>query len=37
MLAAQRHPTLIERLDRHSLLRTRVESLLAVAEDAAGG
>lgn len=36
MLAIHRHPTLIERLDRYSLLQTRVEGLLAVVEDAAG-
>jgi len=36
MLTTHRHPTLIERLDRHPLLRTRVESLLAVVENAAG-
>jgi hypothetical protein len=36
MFTNDRHPTLIERLDRHPLLRARVESLLAVVEDAAG-
>jgi hypothetical protein len=30
-------PTLIERLDRHPRLRARVESLLAVVENATGG
>lgn len=36
MLATDHHLILIERLDRHPLLRTRVESLLAVVEAAAG-
>ena len=36
MLAIHPHLTLLERLDRHPLLRSRVESLLAVVEDAAG-
>ena len=36
MLVTHSHLTLIERLDRHLLLRSRVESLLAVVEDAAG-
>ena len=36
MLATHPHLTLLERLDRHPLLRIRVESLLAVVEDAAG-
>ena len=36
MFTNDRHPTLIERLDCHPLLRARVESLLAVVEDAAG-
>lgn len=36
MLATHHHLTLIERLDRHPLLRSRVERLLAVVEDAAG-
>ena len=36
MFTTDCNPTLIERLDRHPLLRARVESLLAVVEDAAG-
>ena len=36
MFTTDCNPTLIERLDRHPLLRARVDSLLAVAEDAAG-
>jgi hypothetical protein len=36
MFTNDRPPTLIERLDCHPLLRARVESLLAVVEDAAG-
>lgn len=36
MLTPNRDQTLCERLNRHPLLRARVESLLAVVEDAAG-
>ena len=36
MLTLDRNETLIERLDRHPVLRNRVESLLRVVEDAAG-
>jgi len=36
MLAIDRDQVLCERLNRHPLLRARVESLLAVVEDAAG-
>jgi hypothetical protein len=36
MLTTDRDQMLFERLNRHPLLRARVESLLAVVEDAAG-
>jgi hypothetical protein len=36
MLTPDRNETLIERLDRHPILRSRVESLLRVVEDAEG-
>lgn len=36
MFMTDRDQTLIERLDRHPLLRTRVESLLVVVENAMG-
>ena len=36
MFTTDCNPTLIERLDRHPHLRARMESLLAVVEDAAG-
>ena len=36
MLATDRDPMLLDRLNRHPLLRARVERLLAVVEDAAG-
>lgn len=36
MLATDLDQTLLERLNRHPRLRARVESLLAVVEDAAG-
>jgi hypothetical protein len=36
MLTLDRNETLIERLDRHPVLRSRVESLLRVVEDAEG-
>ena len=36
MLTPDRNATLIERLDRHPILRCRVESLLRVVEDAEG-
>jgi len=36
MFTTDCNPTLIEHLDRHPLLRARVDSLLAVVEDAAG-
>jgi hypothetical protein len=36
MFMTDRDRTLIERLDRHPLLRARVESLLAVVENATG-
>jgi hypothetical protein len=36
MLATDRQQTLIKRLDRHPLLRARVESRLAVVEDVTG-
>ncbi len=36
MLATDRDPMLLERLNRHPFLRARVESLLGVVEDAAG-
>jgi hypothetical protein len=36
MLTTDRDQILLERLNRHPLLRTRMESLLAVVEDAEG-
>ncbi len=36
MLATDRDPMLLERLNRHRLLRARMENLLGVVEDAAG-
>ena len=36
MFTPDRNETLIERLDRHPVLRSRVESLLRVVEDAGG-
>ena len=36
MFPTDRDPVLLERLNRHPQMRTRVESLLAVVEDAAG-
>jgi hypothetical protein len=36
MLTPDRNKTLMERLDRHPILRSRVESLLRVVEDAEG-
>ena len=36
MLTLDRNETLIERLDRHPVLRSRVENLLRVVEDAEG-
>jgi hypothetical protein len=36
MLTTDRDQILLERLNRHPLLRTRMEGLLAVVEDAAG-
>jgi hypothetical protein len=36
MLTVDRDQRLLERLNRHPLLRTRMEGLLAVVEDAAG-
>jgi len=36
MLPTDRDPVFLERLNRHPQMRTRVESLLAVVEDAEG-
>ena len=36
MFTTDRDPVLFERLNRHPHLRARIESLLAVVEDAAG-
>ena len=36
MFPTDRDPVLLERLNRHPQMRTRVESLLAVVEDAEG-